>query len=756
MADNKLSLIVQFTGVDKLTPALKSIIGLGKQGQAGISGLKKEAKDLDRQMRDVGKQIERTSGNVTTLINRERGLAAQIERVNGAIKQRSRLMAIDARTAAIRDRGQRYVSEGRAGLLWASVAAAPIYAMAKAGGEMEGLQNRLRVLGLGDAAVKDLSAYANAMSVAGSSVKDNMRYIVEAQGVFRESGEHSLAEQLAGAKLMAPVMAKLMTTSKALGHELSEDQERSFLRFIEQAGGVNDPRRAAQLSDGLFRALQSSGGTVDPSNYQSFMARAGTAGMGLSTRAMFADFEPLIAELHDTAGVGLQSAYARANGMNKNQAAMREMIRLGAWDRSKIIFNKVDGIKEFKNGANPLRADLAGQLASSPVDFYMSMRKRYEAMGVTDIKRENMMLFGRTGGQLFNLIEKQLPTILKSRAAYEKTQGLETAYSQTKDSFFGRQGQMTAAWQDFLVTAGTKGGLLDQMTNGLRLATAALRGITAFGNAHPTAFRWIATAVTSLIGLRVGLSIAKIGFGYLLGPVAQLWGLFSKWRLLGSLAAVFPRLAMGFGLVRGAIQGVVGLFNLLRFAAMANPVLAIAIGVGIAAYLIWKHWDKIKAAVTLGVAWVKEKLAAMPSWMRTVGSMMMTGLLVALNPTLLAAKLLEVARKGMTAFKDYFGIKSPSRLMMAMGGHIATGLGMGVDAHAHRPRTAMRKMGTAMAGALAVASPGMASARAATPSVVIHVHQQPGEDGEALARRVADLVEQRQRTARLSTFADDF
>uniref|UniRef100_UPI000AD8C12A hypothetical protein n=1 Tax=Novosphingobium rosa TaxID=76978 RepID=UPI000AD8C12A len=729
MAGDKLSLIVQFLGVDQLSPAFKSIIGLGKQGKDSVAGLKKEAGDLSRQMRDVQREMRGATGNITTLIDKERQLAGAIGRVNGALQQRARLSQIGARTAAIHQQGQRYVSEGRSELMWAGLAAAPFVAMAKAGGEVEGMTNRLRVLGLGNAAVKDLTAYANAMDVAGSSIKDNLRYIVEAQGAFRESGEHSLAEQLAGAKVMAPIMAKLMTTSKALGHELSEDQERYFLRFIEQAGGMNSPERAAQLSDGLFRAIQSSGGNVNPANYQSFLAKAGTAGMKLTAQSMFADFEPLIAELHESAGVGLTGVYSRANGMVKNQAAMRELVRLGAWDNGKIIYNKVDGIKAFKNGENPLRADLAKQLQESPVDFYVSLRKRYEAAGVKDIQRENMLLFGREGGKLFNLIDKQLPTILKSRAAYQKTEGLEQAYGQTKDSFFGRQGQMTAAWQNFLVVAGTKGGMLDQMTRGLQLATSALKGITAFGNAHPTAFKWIGTAVTSLIGLRVGLSVVKIAFGYLLGPVAELWALWSRYRALGSIAAVFPRIASVFRVVATA-----GRFLLPVLLAIPLSWVAIGAAIAVAAYVIYRNWDRITGVYNRGVAMVKAAIAPLPNWMKTIGGAMMSGLLMAINPGLLSARLVEIARAGITAFKNFFGIKSPSRLMMQMGGHIATGLADGVDGNSHHARQSMRRMGQGMmgsftppppprplqpirrmglgvAGALAAASPMAAAAR---------------------------------------------
>jgi len=361
---------------------------------------------------------------------------------------------------------------------------------ADTGAEFEALTFRLRALGLGAKAVKELVDYAGSMNVAGSSRVDNLRYIVESQGAFRESGEHSIADQLKGAKMMAPLLARLMVTSKSLGQELSPDQERYFLRFIEQSGGMTNPQRAAELTGGLFRAIVSSGGNVDPSNYQGFLARAGTSGMRLSSRAMFADFEPLIAEMHDSAGVGLATAYSRVNGMVKNQAAMRELIRLGAWDQGKIIFNKVDGIKAFKNGENPLRPELANRLATDPVTFYMEMQKRYAAAGVKDVQRENLMLFGKTGGALFNLIDKQLPTILKSRSAYEQTVGLGEAHGLVMDGLLGSKEKWAASFDDFKLGLAESGGVLQAFTTSVGWAASALRMLngSSGGGAPPSSF----------------------------------------------------------------------------------------------------------------------------------------------------------------------------------------------------------------------------------------------------------------------------
>lgn len=821
MGDNKLNLVVQFTALDGLSGALKGMIGLGRSSNAEMKKLGKELGEVSRQVKSYDDKIRNTTGSVNHLWDAQKKLLQQEEQLKAKIEQRQRIMAIDGRTAKIQAQADRYKQEGQAGLMWGAALAYPAYEMAKSAGEFEALRNKLFMLGLNNKAVDSLTAYAKGMNIAGSSAKENLRYLLEAQGAFRESGAHSLDEQLSGARIMAPLMAKMAATLHATGKELGEEQERYFLRFIEQAGGMTDKKRAAALTDGLFRAIQSSGGTVDAAAYQGFLARAGTAGMKMSMRAMFADFEPLITELHDQAGVGLQTAYLRANGMVKNKAAMNEMVRLGLWNDKVIEKDALGGVKSFRGGENPLKADAAKMMATDPVEFYRKfVLPAYKAQGVKDVQRENVLLFGRTGGGLFNLIDKQMGTILHSRQAYARTQSLDRAYNQTKDGFFGEGGKLRAAWQDFTVAAGTKGGLLDSMTSGLRMATGALRALTSMANSHPTAFRWIATAVTALIGMKLATAAVKFAFGGLLGPVGRLWGLWSKYRELGSIAALFPRLARGFGIVRGAASlmgravggGVLRLlplmvrgFGMARTAVMflgqgflraglmmlANPMVlaitAVVVAIGLLGYLVYRNWGTIKAAFAQGWAWLVAKWQGLKGWfvglagqMGSIGSNIIQGLVHGITsaPGAVWNALKSVVMSGVNGIKALLGIKSPSRLFMAMGGHITEGLAIGVDRNAHGPVRAVTRMAAAVAGAgaLSLTPPAAAHGRiagaksitlapaaarapraaAAPAKIEIHIHQRPGEDADALTRRVMDAIKREQRSGRLSQHADDF
>src|SRR5690606_16338817 len=118
---NKLSLLVNFVGVDKLSGSLKSIITNGKEGSKTLKGMQGEAKALGKQLADVRKEMDASSGNVTDLIQRERELEKAIESTNQQIDRRKRLNDIEgnrrsmlAQGEALKSRGQEHMMQGTA------------------------------------------------------------------------------------------------------------------------------------------------------------------------------------------------------------------------------------------------------------------------------------------------------------------------------------------------------------------------------------------------------------------------------------------------------------------------------------------------------------------------------------------------------------------------------------------------------------------------------------------------------------------
>lgn len=466
------------------------------------------------------------------------------------------------------------------------------------------LLERFKQFGMGDAAMKDAEKFVEAQDIMGASQRDMMRYFVEAQGVFRESGAHSVAEQLAAAKAAAPLMAKMNFAMMGLSEDArhaTEAKQQDILRFADSMGGVNHPARFAALLDAGFKAVQSSGGNVDFSQFRQFVSKGGTAAYGLSGRSMFADLEPIIGEMKgSTAGTALMTAYNRLNGIVKlpNQVA-HELVKNGIWDGSKIVWNSQGGIKAMTG--NPLRDQ--GLYSSDPVEFYrQKMMPMYASQHLNDAQRlrENALIFGRTGGSFFNLIDRQMPTILRSRDAYNKAHGITPEYEAVGKTFQGREGALTAKWQTLMLIIGKDGGILDMATKGLGLLGEGLRKIITFARAHPvlTKLAVAGFALMSVFAI-VGGGIALISAGFsglaVLAPVlsigigaasiafaaiaAAAWLVWNNWKeIWASLKVIFGDIYNGIvKLFHGDILGALGSFGhafLMSFQVTLNTIIA--------------------------------------------------------------------------------------------------------------------------------------------------------------------------------------
>lgn len=109
-------------------------------------------------------------------------------------------------------------------------------------------------------------------------------------------------------------------------------------------------------------------------------------------------------------------------------------------------------------------------------------------------------------------------------------------------------------------------------------------------------------------------------------------------------------------------------------------------------------------------------------------------------------------------------VRSPSRVFMQIGSYISEGLAIGITRGAGAPVGAMGRLtgSLAVAGSRPMAGSsgrGGGAAVSASPTPVVnhfHINQQPGEDAQALAERVAELVRKAERSQRLRSQEDDF
>jgi len=385
--------------------------------------------------------------------------------------------------------------------------------------------------GMGEAARKDAENFAQTTQILGSSTTDMLKYFTEAQGVFRESGAATLEEQLRAAKMAAPVLARINFASQGLDEHArgaTTAKQMDMLRFVETAGGLKSPQRFNELMDAGFKAIQSSGGNVDFTQYRQFMAKAGTSAFNLSNKALFAELEPIIGELKGSAaGDALMTSYNRLNGIVKlpNQVA-HELVNMGVWDNKRIEWNSQGGIKKFKG--NPL---INSKLFSeSPVDFYENMILpvyRKQNLSEDQIQRENALIFGRTGGKMFNLIDKQMKTIEHSVQSYGMARGLNPAYDAVGGTYNGKVIDFQKKWENLQLVMGKDGGLLDVFTKGLNALSTTLQKMTDIAHKYPDLAKFVgqaALAVTGLAALSGGFWLLKHAAGALMSPIQLLTG----------------------------------------------------------------------------------------------------------------------------------------------------------------------------------------------------------------------------------------
>ena len=739
MADNKLSLIVSFVGQDKLSGALRNIIGLGRTGAQALRPMFAEAKKLKGEMADLDREIEKASGNVTPLINRQRALADALARVNNQIDRQKKLGAIDSESSRIAARGQALRAEGASNVIGGASLAAPFILAGSAAMQFS-------------SGMVDIQQKAELTNAETAQMARNILAAARAA--------HALPEDLRGG---VDVLAGMGLDPRQAVEMIGPISRLGTAFKVDIADGAN---AAFSNLNNLKVSLGDTGRALD------IMAAAGKAG-AFEVKDMAQYFPALTASAR---ALGQEGVSAVAD-----LSAALQIARRGTGD-SATAANNVQNLLSKINS----KATAQAFSKNFGIDLPNALKRAY-AEGKTPLEAIADITKKATGGDLSKLsfafedmqAQGALRQLILDMGDYKKIRDqISTSSAGTVDAAFRQREAQDAsiAWQAFkgsaselAITLGTT--VLPAGTRVLGMVNALMQGVGQWAQANPRLASGLTTLVTGLIAARIGFGALQYVLGAALGPFSTLWGVVMKWRALGSLAAVFPQVAAALGVLRTAAlflaQGVMRAGLMLLANPMILAIVAIGAAVALVAYLVFSNWGKIRAAFTTGWRWVQNTLSAAPAWMAGIGSAMMQGLLSAIDPLGLRNRLLDVARNGVNAFKAFFGIKSPSRLMMAMGGHMASGLALGIDQGGRAPLRAMGRMAGAVAGAgalslagpaLAAASPasGAAGARGGITIGSIVIHQQPGEDAEALADRVIRRLKAEQARTRRSSFQDDF
>lgn len=745
---NKLSLLVNFVAVDKMSGALRNFVGLGRDGSKSLKGLNGEARKLSGELAKVEKAIAKGTGNLTALIDRERELKTALQSTNQQLEKQKRLAEIEAGRRAMVRRGDELMAKGQGNMIGGAAMGAPLILAAKAAMDFS-------------SGMVDIQQKAELSNAETAKMADNIILLARAA--------HQLPEAMRG------------SVDVLSGFGLDP---RQALQMIGPIGRLGTAFKV-DLSDGAAAAYANLNNLKVPISETAkaldIMAAGGNAG-AFEVKDMARWFPTLTAQLQ---ALGQKGTPAVADLTAALQVAMNTA---GSADEAANNIANLLGKVNAKATATAFQKNFGIDLPAAIKAGVAKGQTTMEAFAEVAKKATKGDLSKLGWGVEDRQAQMGLLALIQNLDKYRQIRAqISSGSGGTVDRAFAQREAQDAsiAWQSFMgtaqelaITLGSR--VLPSATGFLRQTNRIIIAVSDWARRNPALAGALANVAVALVGARIGLGALQFAFGGLLGPAARFLTFFQKVDGISKFGIVlgrFANIAIGaggmavraFGLIRTAMlfmaQGV------MRAGAMmlANPIVliitAIVVAVGVAAYLIYTHWDKISATFRSGVQWVKNAIAGLPDWLRGIGSAMMQGLLSMIDPFGLRNRLLDVARNGVNAFKAFFGIKSPSRLFMAMGGHLTSGLALGVAGGAPDAVRSVRRMATGVAAAGAIslapvqpalarpggltpirpASPALAAAARGGPMgggpIEIHVHPAPGQSPDEIAEAVMRKLE---------------
>jgi TP901 family phage tail tape measure protein len=382
-----------------------------------------------------------------------------------------------------------------------------------------------------------------------------------------------------------------------------------------------------------------------------------------------------------------------------------------------------------------------------------AQRKLMESFGLNevfqDIQTINHLLAMRQGWDKYQQNKKEM--------------GSQQALGTIDEDYIKRAQTMQKAWERFTnqvtdaaITVGN--AFLPAISDMLDGLAPAVRAFGDWAKANPGVLRGIVGLVGGMIAMRTAaFGLKFLGNFLFLAPANSV---MTAWGVLTSRYAIFRALVLGgssrfslllqffgmgaeraaklagwFGKLGGwalslgkTLAG--GLLTGLRLAGQAvlwlgraiqlNPIGFAVTAIGVAAYLVWKHWDTIKAAVLAGWNWLK----GLSSRFWQAGSDLIAGLIGGIKAKLGAAKdaIVGFGNDIKGWFTNTLGIKSPSRVFMGFGDNVAQGAAIGIS---RSSGVASRAAGNMAAQTAAAANAQRTGAGMATAGGGVSIHFNP-------------------------------
>lgn len=567
MSGNRLSLIVQFgsAGLDKLNGGLRNIVGLSKSGATALRGLQQDSGRLKRELTATAKEIRNASGNVSHLIDRERALAAQLDQTNAKIVAQKKALEASARADRIAERARDLRSRGRDNVIEGAALSAPfILAAREAGNFSSGMVDLQQKAELTDRQTAKLERTILLAAAAARQLPEATREGVDILAGFGLDPRRA-------ALMIAPI-GRLGTAMKV---EMADGAAAAFANYQNLKVAVDDTGRALDI-----------------------MAAAGNAG-AFEVRDMARHFPGLTAQLNALGESGLSAV--------GNLSAALQIARrtTGTSDEAannlQNLFAKINSPGTVKAFQKNFGVDLPAAMAKLRAEGYDTL----EAIAMITKKA--------TGGDLKKLgyafedmqAQGAIRALIQNLEDYRKIRDQAMKSEGTVDRAFNQRvaRDATVQWRSFMgtvsniaIVAGS--ALLPALNDVARSVEGTMRNVLAWAQANPELASGMVKVAAGLVGLKIGFGILQFAVGGIIGPISSVYRL---WKSLFPAGVIASR---AFGLIaKGAI--LFGRAMLIAGRALLmNPIGLIVTALGIAAYLIWKHWDTIKGAFRTAGGWL--------------------------------------------------------------------------------------------------------------------------------------------------------
>lgn len=606
------------TARQKLTHTQKAIKALQdqlKQGSnpqltAELKRLQQEANKLKNtinkntpELLRLRRELNQAGLQSTNLAQHQQTLAGRISQTTDRVRQQSeqlrRLNQIQQQTAKTHATAQKM---GQAGSSMVMGGAGMAYVLAKPINEAKHAQTeqtRIASLGFGDKTNKEAIAYARALKTFGTSTLQNMELLRDGITAFAD---------LHHAEMVTPYLAKMKFANTAMyGVERAADNERVFmdmLKVIEMRNGLKDEKTFMRQADMIQQVVTATGGRVNATEWLNAIKTGGIAVKGLDDKALYHYMEPIVQEMGGFRyGTAAMSAYQNLYQGRTTKRAANNLVRLGLIaDPSKLEHDKAGQVTHLDVGAIK-GADLfkKNQFAWMEEVLLPALAKK----GITErgevLDAIGSIFTNRTAAGLFSTMYDQRQQILKNAKLNAGVDGIEELYLKTKDTTAGQELEAKAKLSDAFLALGEH--ILPIYTQALITAANAMQNLTSWMQRNPTLAKalglsllGIATGLVALGGLLVVFSPLLISLASLRLTLTTLPMAWTAATTAGSgFMAIIPML-------KGGIMGLGKVLMTTGKLLITNPIVlaivAIATAVGVAAYMIYKHWDSIAPKAT--------------------------------------------------------------------------------------------------------------------------------------------------------------